>query len=334
MKDPEIKELSLLYQNIIENNWNAIVFANMEGIIQFVNSAANTLYGYSGEELIGQSVDVFNSRETHNTEEIVASLHENGQWNGELIQKRKDDTKFDALLNVQVIENSQGIPIGLASNSKDISSYKETNRKLKQTVQDKEILIKEIHHRVKNNLSIVQGMLRLQRSLSKEISLDDFLTDFETRITVLSEAHNALNASVSSLQLIKLNDYLFKILDGIEILFAGLQERVNVHSNLEKLVITIDHAIPTALILNEVVTNCYKHAFKQTGGDLHVDLFSENNVFNLRVVDNGPGYDFSKAIQNNSLGLSLIDGLTDQLDGKYTFHSDDKGTTFHLKFHP
>jgi PAS domain S-box-containing protein len=80
-----------LFENIIENNWDAIVFANMKGVVEFVNSAANNLYGYEENELIGQNVDVFNSHLTHNTEEIVSELMEKGHWHGELIQRRKDD---------------------------------------------------------------------------------------------------------------------------------------------------------------------------------------------------------------------------------------------------
>lgn len=324
-------ELSHLYKNIIENNWNAIVFADMQGTVQFVNSAANKLYGYSGDELVGENVDIFNSRETHNTDDIVRDLTENGHWLGELVQKKKDGSTFNALLQVQVINNSEGVPIGLASNSKDISKDNETKVKLKQTIQEKEVLIKEIHHRVKNNLSIVQGMLRLQRSSTKDISLDEFLMDFESRISILSEAHNNLNSSYSSDKLIQLDEYLLKIYKGIEALYAGMQSQVSFVHDLKPINVQLDYAIPIALIMNEIVTNSYKHAFHPNGGTLSVTLEEVENGFMLNIGDDGPGFDTKDSVNNNRLGLSLIDGLVEQVDGEIKLKSGSSGTNYSLK---
>lgn len=321
-----------LYENIIENNWDAIVFANMQGIVEFVNSAANELYGYEGDELIGQNVDIFNSHLTHNTEDIVNDLIAKGHWYGELIQRRKDDSVFDALLHVQIIKDKEGNPIGYASNSKNISQDKETAKKLKQIIAEKEILIREIHHRVKNNLSIVQGMLRLQESTSRFISLEEFLSDFQTRLSVLSEAHNNLSSSATNIQEISVESYFKKIVQNVAALFKNQDKKVDLKIAIEDSAVLLDKAIPCGLIINEVVTNSFKHGLRN-GGELSVSL-RNGEEYTLVVRDSGPGFDTAEKTKGQSLGMSLIDGLVDQLDGTYRYESGPDGTVFTLMFKP
>ena len=258
IKELTPKEKNNLFENIIENNWNAITFANMEGIVEFINPASEKLYGYEPNELVGMNVDVFNSRLTHNTQDIIDSIISKGHWHGELIQKKKDGSTFDALLHVQIINDSKGNPIGYASNSKDITSDKESSKKLKQTIAEKEILIKEIHHRVKNNLSTVQGMLRLQQNKVKKDNLEEFLIDFQTRLSVLAEAHNNLSTS-SALQEINLGKYIENIVHDISKLYAVSGSEIDVHLELDSAIVKIDVAIPCGLIINEAVTNSFKH---------------------------------------------------------------------------
>ena len=332
MENLESYDKAELYQNIIENNWDAIVFADMTGTVQFVNPAANELYGYEANELVGQNVDIFNSHLTHNTEDIVNSLIEKGRWYGELIQRRKDDSTFDALLHVQIIKDQDGNPIGYASNSKDISQDKVTAKKLKQIINEKEILIREIHHRVKNNLSIVQGMLRLQQSSHKQISLEEFLIDFQTRLSVLSEVHNNLSATSSSIQEISLDAYLKKIINDVVYLFDKERSGIELQVDLDPSVVLIDLAIPCGLIVNEVITNSFKHALKDSGR-LEVTMKITDGIYQLTIKDNGPGFD-PEASGDKSLGMSLVQGLVDQLDGKSQYESNENGTTFSLTFRP
>ena len=328
MKDLDLKDKTDLYENIIENNWDAIVFADMNGTVQFVNSAANELYGYEDNELIGQNVDVFNSHLTLNTDIIVEELMAKGHWYGELVQRRKDNSTFDALLHVQVIKNGKGEPIGLASNSKNISQDKETAKKLKQIINEKELLIREIHHRVKNNLSIVQGMLRLQKNSTKKIELDEFIIDFQTRLSVLAEAHNNLSQS-APIQEINLSSYIKKIVDDVDTLFAG--KFVEIEKEMQNVSVSMDIAIPVGIIVNEIVTNAYKHAFNEVGGQLKINLNKNGNGVELNIQDNGPSFLFSPEMTENSMGLSLVDGLVSQLDGDYSIRTNG-GMDFRINF--
>lgn len=327
------EEKSHLYENIITNNWDAIVFANMEGIVEFINPAANTLYGYEGDELIGQNVDVFNSHLTHNTADIIQSIIDTGRWQGELIQRKKDDSSFDALLHVQIITDNSGNPVGYASNSKDVSREKESAKRLKQIIGEKEILIKEIHHRVKNNLATVQGILRLQLESVKENNLDDFLIDFQTRLSVLAEAHNNLSTS-TSLQEIDLGAYIHQIAKDVARLFGTEEMKVTLDMDIESSIVSMDQAIPVGLIANEIITNSFKHAFtsqRNDNGSLRVCLQKDADTYQLEIEDSGAGFEFNDKMITESLGLNLVDGLASQINASYQFKGN-KGCVFKMEF--
>jgi PAS domain S-box-containing protein len=112
---------SKLFEKMIISNWIAVVYASLEGIVEFVNPAANELYGYSGEELIGLHVNVLNSQLSHDTGEVMKNVREEGSWTGEVIHRKKDGSIFDALVSVKLLHDEKGQAIGMAANSKDIS---------------------------------------------------------------------------------------------------------------------------------------------------------------------------------------------------------------------
>ena len=125
-KEEELK----IYKHILKNNWDAVVFADMNGIVRYTNSTADHLYGYEEGELIGQHVHIFNFGDVEQTQEIIDLIVQNGGWSAEIIQKKKDGNSLQALLTVSLVKNDQGKPIGFSSNSKDISEKKYYEQKL------------------------------------------------------------------------------------------------------------------------------------------------------------------------------------------------------------
>lgn len=125
-KEEELK----IYQHILKNNWDAVVFADMTGIVRYANSSAYEFYGYEEGELIGLNIDIFNSGKTIETQRIIDAIIQKGGWSGELVQRKKDNSLLQALLTVSLVTNEQGQPIGFSSNSKDISEKKYYEQKL------------------------------------------------------------------------------------------------------------------------------------------------------------------------------------------------------------
>lgn len=116
------KELDLsIYQQIVANSWDAITLANLEGYVLLTNPAAQELYGYSSQELVGKHVDIFNAQVNQDTQQIIDAIIQQGGWSGEIIQRKKDGTHFNALLTVSLVYGSDGNPMGYVSNSRDIS---------------------------------------------------------------------------------------------------------------------------------------------------------------------------------------------------------------------
>ncbi len=313
-----------LFKNMIQNNWVAVVFANMNNIVDYVNPAACTLYGYEEHELIGQTTDIFNSHLTHNTDDIVNSIKEKGYWSGEIIQKRKDNSTFDALLSVQMIFNEDGSPAGFASNSKDMTHDNNTAKQLKKTIDEKDLLLKELHHRVKNNLSIIKGIINLQNSNDLDDNCKKIIDDFKNRIDAVATLHNTLY-DPKNLDSLDLKTFINDLCGGLNRSFSGRGIKVSIVNEMDNYHIDISKAAPLCLIINEIITNSFKHAFLSSDvGEIKIALCNENHL--IKISDNGSGFDYD-AVMKNSLGMSLIKDLSNQIDAKFEFNNNN-GTTF------
>ncbi|OJJ20130.1 hypothetical protein BKI52_16800 [marine bacterium AO1-C] len=127
----DIEERSRIYVNIIENNWDAIIFSDIGGKILFANDSASKMYCYDRNELIGKNIETFNTTEaSEKAKEIVSSLKQFGGWSGEVVHQRKDETVIYVHLTISMLFNNASHPIGLVSNSKDITKIKEVEQQL------------------------------------------------------------------------------------------------------------------------------------------------------------------------------------------------------------
>lgn len=320
-----------LFKNMIANNWVAVVFANMNNIVEYVNPSACQLYGYDEYELIGQTTDIFNSHLSHNTDEIVDSIKEKGYWSGEIIQRKKDNSTFNALLSVQLIMDEYGIPVGFASNSKDITEEIKSAQQLKKTVEEKETLLKELHHRVKNNLSIIKGILSLQSIQYSDPSCLKLIEDFKNRIDAVATLHNTLY-SPNNLNKLNLKVFINDLCSSLNKSYNIDDKKITIDIEMEDHFVNVDHSIPLCLIINEVITNTFKHAFNdKKSGNIKIILADDSNIKFLTIKDNGIGFDYY--IQKNtlaSLGLTLIEDLSNQIDSIFEY-TNNKGMEFKIR---
>ncbi|MEX2456222.1 MAG: sensor histidine kinase, partial [Balneolaceae bacterium] len=188
----------------------------------------------------------------------------------------------------------------------------------------------EIHHRVKNNLAVVSGMMLLQAFDTENESLQAKLYDSVSRIKTMAIVHELLYQSDSFSQL-EFSETLRRLVENVsETLETKAKVKLEINCDLVKL--NINQAIPASLIVNEVLTNAYKHAFKDKNrGKIEFNLIEENEKIDITIKDNGVGFT-EDTNQKNSLGLHLIQVLNDQIEGTYTYEKGDKGTIFTLSF--
>lgn len=216
----------------------------------------------------------------------------------------------------------------------NVTERKEAEAELKSALLEKESLLKEIHHRVKNNMQIVASLMFLQSQMVKNKEAFDILQESQDRIRSMGLVHELLYQS-GSLSRVPFKEYL-------ETLISSLQQSYATHDALfemeaEAIDLPVDTAVPCGLIVNELITNSFKHAFKEKKGPgsediLIIRLSKDGDVCELSVTDNGPGfsadYDWGSS---STLGLNLIRTLSSQLDAELKFEYQD-GLTCLLRF--
>jgi len=202
----------------------------------------------------------------------------------------------------------------------------ERTKELKKALDEKEILFKELHHRVKNNLQMVVSLLRLQSDRIEDKTLQNVLISAQNRINAMSNLHKLLYQQ-DNLTHIDTKQYFKQITDEIK---ENLPKK-NIDIDLDIAIdLSIDQAVYCGLILNELISNAVKHAFVKLDGKITILLYQKNEEVILKVVDDGVG--FAKDKKNNSLGLLLVKTLTTrQLKGKYEFFVN-KGTHIVISF--
>ncbi len=203
-------------------------------------------------------------------------------------------------------------------------------QQLEAVVKEKEILLKEVHHRVKNNLQLVLSLLNIQAREYNNEEVDLFLQKGEARIASMALIHQTLYTS-DKISNVNIKDYIEKLLKSIFISFDIDKEEIKYTIDSEALNFDIQTAVPLGLIINELVCNALKHAFvNKNEGLLKVELKHINSKYQLIVSDNGIGLD-NKLKKTNSVGLELVSILSQQLNGTMETIVDN-GTTFTLNF--
>ena len=197
-------------------------------------------------------------------------------------------------------------------------------------LKDKNMLMAEIHHRVKNNLAVVSGMLNWQKSHSDEKLVHEVLNECSNRVMTMALVHKKLYER-GDFNEVALNDYVKELCVDIKnTQETNVQLEINVDA--EPIFIKIDKATPCGLIINEVMTNCIKHAFVKKYGVIDVSLRLYKNIVVLIIKDNGVGMPPIEEVKNrNTMGYNLIASLSEQIDGKFEYVNAN-GTQFALHF--
>ncbi len=199
----------------------------------------------------------------------------------------------------------------------DVTDRVRAEERLKASLREKEVLLRELHHRVKNNMQIISSLLRLQAAQADNRELQAMCRESQERIRTMSLVHEQLYAS-ERLDTIPAQTY-FENIVASQMKSRGVSDhRIRVHVRADDIVMGMDEAVPCGLIINELVSNALKHAFLDGRGEIHVCLSAPDDAHRLiRVYDNGCGLPLGMDIRAaKTLGLQLVDALAAQLDGE------------------
>lgn len=213
-------------------------------------------------------------------------------------------------------------------------NLKQAQETVSHSLKEKEVLLAELHHRVKNNLAIILGLLNLQEDSALSEEAKQVIGDSKTRIMSMALVHKMLfeNPHLKSIDMARyaseLISELFRTYD--------LNKTVSLHEDYDNVILPVTKSIPFGLILNEVVTNSIKYVFKShdnQDGRFDISIKSEANLICVVLKDNGLGFPkgFNPQLDTSSLGISLMKTLTEQLDGNISF-SNDNGARIELSF--
>ena len=245
------------------------------------------------------------------------------EFDGTIRLKHKDGNYRVIRNRARVFErDEEGNVVRLIGTHHDITNETLLQKKLKSSLNEKTILLQEIHHRVKNNLAIIIGFLYLQSYKTDSTKVSSFYNEMSNRIKSIADVHELLYSS-ETLSKINLKTYIEKLFNNVLSVTNGdilPSHSIHIENDFE---ININQAIPLGLLINELLTNSMKHAFldikKPT---VSFTVFKNQNSVNIIHKDNGVGYDIEKQTSPSSLGFTLINTLLEQLESEYKFTNE------------
>lgn len=333
--EKKLRESEEMYKKLIQTSPDAVTATDLEGRIILVSHRTLELYGFdTQDEVLGKSALEFIAPEDHPKarENIQKTLGDEVVQNVEYTFLRKDHSRFIGELNATLIRDAGGKPLGFIAITRDITDRKKSEEQIKASLREKEILLREVHHRVKNNLQIISSLLNLQSEHIKDEQYAEMLEDSQNRIRSMALIHETLYQS-GNLAHIDFDEYISNLVHAL-VRSYKVADRIAVIIEVEDVSVGIDAAVSCGLIINELVSNALKHAFPDgRKGKVKIVLRSSNSVVELTVSDNGvgipEGIDFRTT---ESLGLDLVLTLAEeQLHGEITLDKRG-GTTFFITF--
>lgn len=303
-----------LKDNAVKNSINGIAFCNIDGIIQYVNKSFLSMWGYaSEEEVLGKHANHFweNSIDAF---QFINYLQAGNQWIGEFKAKRKDGSLFDCSISANCLTD-KGNTTYLMASFLDISEREKQQSVILESLKEKELLLKEIHHRVKNNLQIIISLIYLQSQKAQDPKTMDICSESLNRIKSMGLIHEYLYQS-KDFKHIDFKDYLIGLISILKESYKTKNIPISFELNVKEKV-KFEQATYCGLIINELVSNALKHAFiGRKNGKIKIGFEKHNGNYMLTVLDDGIGIHNLNAVdENKSLGLKIVRTLTEQLKG-------------------
>jgi PAS domain S-box-containing protein len=338
-RDRELTERERRLSAIFEAAHNvAFVTSELRGkesrILDF-SPGAEMIFGYWKSEIVGEKLALL-----HLPEDLdrLAEIHRKMkrrevEFSGEITLVRKNGEQFPALLTKYPLRDDSGAVRAALSVCIDITVLKRAEAQIRASLLEKENLLREIHHRVKNNMQVVSALLVLQSKKTKDGKILEMFRDSEHRIKTMALIHEKLYQS-RTFGTIDLAEYLTRL---IQYLFQSYEERsarVTLDMDVRDISLDIDTAMPCSLIINELVSNSLKYAFPDGKGKICIRVRKENgNCFVMEIRDNGIGLPADLDLERTeTLGLRLVHGLAvNQLGGSIETGTG-RGTSFIIRF--
>lgn len=324
------------FRLVVEAAPSAMIIINSHGLIEMMNAQAERVFGYTRVELLGRPIDVlvperFRGHHPALRQSFRGDSARPMGAGRDLYALRKDGSEFPVEIGLNPIDTEEGTMV--LSAIVDISDRKLKESRIEQALAEKDILLGEIHHRVKNNLQIVSSLLSLQSGQISDPAVLEMLRDSQNRVHSMALIHQTLYQSKDFAKL-DFGAFLDSFMPALISTYSLRQNGVSLDVDAHSVALPINSAIPCGLIVNELVSNALKHAFPAgRTGQIVVELRRVDDVLvELAVSDNGIGLPADGNHRRpGSLGLELVSLLSKQLQGELDIQHA-KPTRFSLRF--
>lgn len=335
MAEDVIKKQQEFSTGILAAMRDGFSLVNPQGEQIDVNEAFCQMTGFSREELIGVVAPNYPYWPPEEFDNINQAFERSIQLdfeNFELIFMRKNGERFPVIVSPAPLIDSEGNIISFVATVKDITERKLAEQEKQKLLQEKELLLKEVHHRTRNNMNIMMSLLSLQASkLNDEIAIEA-LKDAGKRMKSMTVLYDKLY-NTSNFKELPANEFLSSLIDEIVNIFPN-GEMIKISKDLDNFLLDSGTLLSLGIIINELITNAMKYAFEDRENN-EISVTAKINIDEHVVItfqDNGVGLDeFIDVDTSKGLGLMLVSALTKQINGKISIERND-GTKFILEF--
>ncbi len=331
--DKKIIQVKKFFEETMEGLVYGIMVTDAQHRIQYINKGMENLFKIDSSELVGKNF----FKDSHYILSIIniedQYLRTYNTLKSEFIRSiavpSAEKTLFISGWIIPKIKNGQFD--GVILTVSDITVNKEAENVLEASLKEKNILMAEIHHRVKNNMQIISSLLRIQSRFIEDETALEVLLDSQNRIKTMAAVHESLYQSENFSQ-INMSHYISKLIKDMESTYQTLN-KINFSVESSPVRLAIEMAIPVGLIINELVTNCIKHAFPHDSeGSISIIFQKIDSEYILEIKDDGIGISDNSITENSpNMGMELVNALIDQIDGKLEVKNLN-GTIITIKF--
>ncbi len=308
------------YRSLVEKTSLGIATVNSRGGMIYVNEAMQQMLGYKQDEMIGRYFIDFihpDDRERITQEFMRGSQDPREKFEIEFRFMHKNGNAVH-IYSTPTTYRLKNTILGFNAIILDITGRKRAEEQVRSSLKEKEVLLKEIHHRVKNNFQIIISLINLQSNTIKDPALLKMFYDSTNRIRAMALVHEKLYRS-DDIAKIDFTSYLRTIAEELHVSYTTSLNSPRLHIEADEINLGIDQAIPCGLIVNELITNSLKYAFPDGGGDCSISISlrrSSTDGITLIVSDNGIGIPAGINVSDTtSLGLQLVNVLAKQIHG-------------------
>jgi PAS domain S-box-containing protein len=320
--EKDLIESEKRFRQVAETAQEWIWEVDVDGMLTYSSPVIENLLGYTPDEVVGKKhfYDFFSDEKF--VESKKSAL--------EIISKKKTFRNFENTNihknGTRVILSTSGGPVfdhkgnitGYRGVCEDITEFRRAQIQLEKNLEEKNLLLRELYHRTKNNMQVILSMLKIQMRTINDDRITDVFNDISNKIKAMALAHQKLYEA-EDLSNICLSGYIQDLLRHLTYSFSPITKRIELHQALEDIIVTIDKAVPLGLILTELISNAFKHAFPdERDGVISIELYaSPPNKMILEISDNGIGIKDHRSIHEiKGMGLENVFNLVEhQLQG-------------------